>query len=181
MNRVSGKMALVAAIIGFGVFLGVDAASKGVERVQGAGPETASRTAQAAGGAAAGSGTALSAGAKGQAGAAANAATPAGAAAQGKLGPASRPGQPGVTSQAVQSARQTAAAAAAGQTVQQTQSGQIAGTGGQSRAAGQFVPPADAIRESFINRLSNKIGEALRLGAKLLLKCVVSLFDALAG
>lgn len=145
----TGKIALLAGIVGFGIFLGIDATSKGVERVQGYGPETVRPAAQAPA-----AGTAAVAGAKSQTGGAAAGAQAAQAAVPGKLGPASRPGQIGQPAAAKVQAKPSSALAA---------------------------PPNDAIRESFINRLSNKIGDALRIGAKLLLKSVVSLFDAIVG
>lgn len=163
MVRLStGKLALLAGIIGFGIFIGVDASSKGVESVHGTGPD-AVRTGQTAA-----SGAAQSAGSSKQqtaAGGGVSVQSGSSSEGQGKLGPASRPGQLGQTAAAAQPPSANKATASPVK-------------GGQASAK---VIPADTIQESFINRLSNSIGDALQMGAKLIMKGVVSIFDAIVG
>lgn len=122
MKAVPGKVLLILFVIGFGIFFGLDTASRGIGRIQGPVPAPGS--------------TAQTSPANGT----------------GPLSPAARP-TPAPTPQvkAVQGKAQP----------QQQQQ------------------PVMTVEESFVNHLSNKIGDALRRGAILVIGFLVSIFDAI--
>lgn len=159
MGRIRpGRLLLTVFILAFAVFFGLDLASRGMERVQGPAENVGKpsavahqpETKTAAAGTKAGSAAAGSTAASAAGTAGTAGSKAAGQAQQGQA--ASKAGQPAVAA----NGKQTASAA-------------------QTAAA----PPKIEVKESFLNHLSNRIGDALHHIAKGLMSLVVSLFDAL--
>lgn len=163
MRRIRpGRLFLTLFLLGFAVFFGLDLATSGMERVQGPAGQVGkpaavahqpdARAASAAGTARAAGAAGSSAASAGQTGNATKQQTALPAESQAK----SRPGE---TSQSAKSAKSA-------------QAGKSADSGGQT-------PPKIEVKESFLNHLSNRIGDALHKAAKGLMGLVVSFFDAI--
>jgi len=161
-----GRMLLVLFLMAFAVFFGLDLATRGMERVQGpaadAGkpaavahqPETKAAPGAKAGTTAAAGGS--TSGTKGTA-AASSAPTSASASAAGTSAAGTKSAATGKTSASATTAKADAS--------------------GQSAASSN--EPKFEMKKSFMNQLSNRIGDALRRAARAIIGLVVSVFGSL--
>lgn len=160
MRRIRpGRLFLTLFLLGFAVFFGLDLATSGMERVQGPAGQVGKPAAvahQPDARAASAAGTARAAGAGGSS-----------AASAGQTGNA--------TKQQTASPAESQAKSRPGETSQSAKSAQA----GKSADSGGQTPPKIEVKESFLNHLSNRIGDALHKAAKGLMGLVVSFFDAI--
>lgn len=154
-RRFPGKTLLLLLGLAFALFYGMDMAHRGMERVQG--PLTAYGANQPNG--------------TDQGDAARQSSQP-----KGSGGLAGAEGAPGKGGAAQSGA---AGGQAAGQkSVADTQN--KPGQKASGKAGPEEAAPDVVVRESFVNHVSNRIGDALRLGAKAAIGLVVSIFDSIA-
>lgn len=158
-----GRMLLVIFLMAFAVFFGLDLATRGMERVQGPSADAGKPAAvahqpetKAAAGAKAGTTAAGGGGAGGTKGTAA-----ASSASTGASAAASASGTKAAAAAKTAASGTTAKAAASGQT------------------AASSDEPKFAMKKSFMNQLSNRIGDALRRAARAIIGLVVSVFGSL--
>jgi hypothetical protein len=156
MRRIRpGKLFLTLFLLGFAVFFGLDLATSGMERVQGP-VENTGKPAAVAHQPEVRTSTTGAAKTAAAAGTAKNAAgATAGSAASGQSGTASK--------------QQTTAAGSKKQK----------GSAAPSTAAAGQSPPKIEVKESFLNHLSNRIGDALHRTVKALMSIVVSFFNSI--
>lgn len=179
MSRIRpGRMLVTIFVIGFAIFFGLDLAARGTARISG----TDLGADQAAAVAVPPDSRPVKAGAAGD-GAVTGGGRPSGKQAGIPPGAASDR-QSSARSDSQRGSKQAGATAAgtavaAGAVGAKAQAGQTSAASVNGSAQSQAVSESPAIvKESFMNHLSNRVGDALHRGAKALMGVIVSAFDA---
>jgi hypothetical protein len=163
-----GRMLLVIFLMAFAVFFGLDLATRGMERVQGPAADAGKPAA-----------VAHQPETKAAAGAKAGTTTAAGGSAGGTKGTAASSSASTTTSAATSASGTSAAGTKSAATAKTSVSGTTAKAAASGQGAASSNEPKFEMKKSFMNQLSNRVGDALRRAARAIIGLVVTVFGSL--